>query len=97
MKDIKSKSHTNDEFHVIYLTEPTRLVLDKASESFIISSPEDEIFFGWDYDNPDDFTKDNAMLLKPFDNIKDFKKITFTHLYLRPKNKSCRVYVCIQK
>jgi len=97
MKTIESKSHTDDEFHVIRLTEPTRLVFDKAVEGFIISTPDEEILFGWDYQNSDKFTKDNAMLLKPFDNMKDFKKITFTHLYLMPKEKPCTVYVTITK
>lgn len=99
MKEIRSKSHTNDEFHVIDLSEPTRLVFEKMVEGFIISAPDGEILFGWDYDSPEDFTIDNAMLLKPFDNMKEFKKITYTHLYFMPKEKGkiIKVYVCIQK
>jgi hypothetical protein len=97
MRDIVSKSYTDDEFHVLTLTQPVRIVLGKMAEGFIISSPEKEIYFGWDYGDPSEFTPENAMLLKPFDNMKDFKKITFTHLYLMPREQAAKVYICIQK
>lgn len=99
IREIFSKSHTDDEFHVLDITGPTRLIFDKLQDGFIISSPTEEILFGWDYSSPEEFTKDNAMLLKPFDNMKDFKKITFTHLYLMPKDdgKMAQVYICAIK
>lgn len=99
MRDIISKSHTDDEFHVIDLSEPTRIIMDKAVEGFIISSPDGDVFFGWDYGDPSEFTPENSLLLKPFDNMKDFKKVTFTHLYVMPKEKgkTIRIYLCIQK
>lgn len=96
MIEIYSKSHTDDEFHVLEVSEPVRIILDKAADGFIIRSSGD-VLFGWDYEDAQDFTKENAMLLTVMDNIKDFKRITFTHLYLMPKDKPIRVYVCIQK
>lgn len=98
MKDIYEKSHTDDEFHVLAISEPTRIILSKAVDGFIIRTDGD-LLFGWDYATPEEFTRDNAMFLSLMDNIKDFKKVTFTHLYLMPKEegKTLNVYVCIQK
>lgn len=100
MREVYSKSHTDDEFHVIDLDGPTRLMFDKMIDGFIISSPDGEILFGWDYGSPDEFKSDNAMLLKPFDNMKDFKKVNLTHLYLMPlvrQSVPLKVYICVTK
>lgn len=99
IKDIQGKSSTSDEFHVIDLDGPTRLIFQKQIEDIIISSPDGDIFIGWDYDKPEDFTPDNCMLLQAADKMKEISKERCTHFYMMPKEqgKTIKVYVTVQK
>lgn len=100
MRTIVGKSITDTEFHVIDLDdEPVRITFQKQVEDIIISSPDGDIFIGWDYEKPEDFTEMNALLLKPFDNMKEISKERCTHFYLmgKEKGKKLRVYVTVQK
>jgi len=96
---IEGKSLTDDEFHVVDLgDEPVCIKFLKQIEDLIISSPDGEILFGWDYGSPEEFTPTNAMLLKPHDNMKGLSKERITHLYMMAREAgTLRVYILAQK
>lgn len=99
MREIIGKSNTSDEFHVIDLSGPTRITFQKQIEDIIINSPDGDLFIGWDYDNPEEFTPDNCMLFLAGDKMKEIAKERCTHFYLMPveKEKTLRVYIAVQK
>lgn len=99
MRDIAGKSNTGDEFHVIDLDGPVRIVFQKQIEDIIINTPDGDLFIGWDYDKPEDFTPDNCMLITAGDKMKEIAKERCTHFYMMPKEKGklLRVYVTVQK
>lgn len=100
MITINGKSNTDDEFHVIDLTDdPVKIVFQKQVEDIIISSPDGDILIGWDYTDESEFTPNNCMLLREGDKMKEIPKEHCTHFYLMAKEKgvSLRVYVCAQK
>jgi hypothetical protein len=99
MKQIFGKSNTDDEFHVIDLSEPVKIVFQKQVEDIIVSSPDGDILIGWDYAQESDFTPDNCMLLREGDKMKEITKERCTHFYMMPKEsgKTLKVYLCAQK
>lgn len=99
IRDIPGKSNDGDEFHVIDVSGPTRLVFIKAIEDIIINTPDGDLLIGWDYASPEDFTPDNCMLITAKDNMKEIAKERCTHFYMMPKDeeKTIRVYVTVQK
>jgi|SRR5882724_9714270 len=97
---INGKSLTDDEFHVIDLdSEPVCIKFLKQIEDVVISSPQGDILFGWDYSDPSEFSPTNAMLLTPHDNMKGLNKERITHFYMMAKdvNQKIRVYLLAQK
>ena len=99
MRDIQGKSSIDDEFHVLDIDGPTRIIFKKQIEDIIITSPDGDLFIGWDYADPADFTPDNCLLLKATDNLKEISKERCTHFYMMPreKGKTLRCYVTVQK
>ena len=99
MKDIQGKDDPTGAFYVLDINGPTRLVFQKQVEDILITSPDGDIFIGWDYSDPADFTKDNSLLLKAVDNLKEISKERCTHFYMMPKDerKQLRVYVTTQR
>lgn len=99
MTDIFGKSIDGDEFHVLDISGPTRLIFKKQVEDIIINTPDGDLLIGWDYATPEDFTKDNCMLITPRDNMKEIAKERCTHFYMMPKKdgETLKVYVTIQK
>ena len=99
IRDVLGKSNDSDEFHVLDIDGPTRIIFKKQVEDIIISSPDGDLFIGWDYADPSDFTETNCLLLKAVDNLKEISKERCTHFYMMPreKKKLLRVYVTVQK
>lgn len=99
MIDVPGKSIDGDEFHVLNISGPTRLVFKKQIEDIIINTPDGDLLIGWDYPTPEDFTSDNCMLIRSMDNMKEIAKERCTHFYMMPKEvgKTLKVYVTIQK
>lgn len=87
MKYIQGHGQRDQNEHfVIKLTEPTRIDFVNQIEDVLISSPEGDILFGFDYKADEDFHPNNAMLLKSNDNLKEFGKERCSHLYIMPKD-----------
>ncbi len=100
MKTILGKQgRPHVEYFVVDLVEPTKIQFSNQVEDVLISSPDIEILFGFDYATDDEFTKDNAMLLKPFDNLKELGKERCTTLYLMPRNdgETGKIYIAIER
>ncbi len=101
MKTIISKYDTREatEFYVIDLDEPTKIDFKMQVVDIIISSPEIDILIGWDYKTDDEFTPDNSLLLKTFDNMKEISKEMCTHFYLMPYKEGTKgkVFVTSQR
>lgn len=99
MRDVQGKSQDSDEFHVLDIDGPTRLIFRKQVEDIIINTPDGDLFIGWDYEKPEDFTPDNCMLITAKDNMKEITKERCTHFYMMPreKGKTLKVYITVQK
>ena len=86
------------EYFVVELSEPTKIQFSNQVEDVLLSSPDIDILFGFDYEKDEDFTKDNAMLLKPYDNLKELNKERCTSLYLMPRNdEKGMVFISIER
>jgi hypothetical protein len=98
IRDIVGKSLTDDEFHVIDLDGPVRIIFQKQVEDIIINCKGD-LLIGWDYASPADFTSDNAMLYQAGDKMKEITKERCTHFYLMPlkEGEKLRAYLVAQK
>lgn len=99
IRDVFGKSNTDDEFHVLDIDGPTRIIFQKQVEDIIIRTPDGDILIGWDYESPEEFTEMNSMLMTPSDNMKEITKERCTHFYVMPKEKgkTLRVYITVQK
>lgn len=99
MRDVLGKNVESDEFFVVDIDGPTRIVFPKQIEDILITTPDGDIFVGWDYGDPSEFSPLNALLLKATDNLKGFSKGRCTHLYMMPRQegKTLRVYVVGQR
>lgn len=99
MRDYYAKNVESDEFVVIDIDGPTRIIWPKQIEDMLVSSPDGDVLIGWDYSDPSEFRPDNALLLKAVDNLKGFTKDRCTHFYLMPKEegKTLKVYIVGQR
>ena len=97
MRDILGKGK-GDEFHVIDIDGPTRIIFQKQVEDIILNCKGD-LLFGWDYADPSEFNEYNAMLYQAGDKLKELTKDRCTHFYLMPlkKGERLRVYICAQR
>lgn len=99
IKEILGKDDPTGSFYVLDIDGPTRINFQKQVEDIIINTPEGDIFIGWDYADPADFTETNCMLITTKDNLKEIAKERCTHFYLMPreKGKTIRVYIATQR
>lgn len=98
MRDIQGKG-AGDEFHVLDIDGPTRIVFQKQVEDIIINCKDGDLLFGWDYTDPSEFTEMNSMLYQSGDKMKEITKDRCTHFYMMPleKGKTLRVYIVAQR
>lgn len=100
MKIIDSRvGYVDTEYYVVELNEPVKIDFKQQVNDVIMSSPDIEVLVGWDYENESEFTKDNAMLLKPHDNMKELSRERCTHLYLMPRTDGTHgtVYITVTR
>ncbi len=97
MREIKSQvGRVSTEYFVVELDAPLKIDFGQQVEDVIISSPDIDILFGCDYSKDEDFTPNNAMLLKTFDNMKEISKERCTHLFLMPYKEGTKGRVFIE-
>jgi hypothetical protein len=102
MRIINSKFDTREatEFYVVDLDdEPVKIDFKMQVIDIIVSSPDIDVLIGWDYKDDSEFTPDNSLLVKTFDNMKEIAKEMCTHFYLMPYKKGTkgRVFVTVQR
>lgn len=87
MKEIVSKlGRVSTEYFVMEVDQPIKINFVQQVEDILVSSPDIDILIGWDYGNDELFRKDNSLLMKSKDNLKEFSKERCTLFYLMPRN-----------
>lgn len=99
MREILGKDDPSGSFYVLDIDGKTRINFQRQVEDIIINSPDGDLFIGWDYNDPSEFTEMNSMLFTVKDNMKEITKERCTHFYVMPKEegKKLRVYIATQR
>lgn len=89
------------EFCVITVgATPTKIDFVRQIDDLLISTVESDILVTWDLKEEESFDENKVMLLKTFDNLKEFGNLKSTHIVVRLKNigdAPTKVYLCGQR
>jgi hypothetical protein len=84
---------------VVSATEkPVMYDFQTQFDDLIISSPEGDVLISWTVTHGSEWSDEECMLVKPFDNLKEFNNMKTTQIALKAaENKTLKVYLTIQR